>query len=134
MFHAKNYEIEIVRLANKPEGIKPENIGEKKQKVKDAILVFICVEKEDSLEEISKSLSNEVLKFAEEVKVNRSIICPFAHLSNNLADYKKGVLFFDFLEGKLKDKIKVFRSHFGSDKDLLLEVYGHTGAVRFREF
>lgn len=134
MFHSKKYEIKIVRLANKPKGINPENVNEKEQKVKDCILAFICVEQGDNLEKFSKNLSEEILKFAKEVKCSKTIICPFAHLSNNLANYKEGIKFFDLLEEELKNEIEVFRSHFGSDKSLLLEVYGHTGAVRFREF
>ena len=134
MFHTKNYEIKIVRLANKPKGIKPEKVKEKEQKVKDCILSFICVEQEDDLEKFSSELSKEILKFASEVKCLKIVICPFAHLSKNLANYKEGIKFFDFLENKLKNKISIFRSHFGSDKSLILEVYGHAGAVRFREF
>jgi len=134
MFHSKRYEIEVVRLANKPEGIRPEEVKEKKQKIKDCILVFITVEKGDDIEKISNELSLEVLKFAKEVNCKKTVICPFAHLSNNLANFKEGIKFFDLLEKELTNKIGLHRSHFGSDKTLLLEVYGHAGAVRFREF
>ena len=118
MFHAKKYEVEITRLSNKPLGIKPEEINEKNQKVSNCILAFINIEKGDALEKTSKKLSEEILKFVEEVKCKKVVICPFAHLSNNLANYKEGIKFFNILEKELNKKIKVYRSHFGSDKEL----------------
>lgn len=87
------------------------------------------------IENISKKISKDIIKFCKEVKVSNIVICPFAHLSNDLADYKKGIEFFDLLEKELKKtKLKIIRSHFGSDKSLLLDVVGHKGNVRFREY
>ena len=134
MWHLKEYYIKVVSMANRPEGIEPEELGEEEQKVGDCILAFVTVEKGDDLEKCSFELAQEVLKFAEDVKRENVVLCPFAHLSNNLAHFKEGLDFFKIAEDKLKNRgLKVFRSHFGSDKELLMDVYGHKGAVRFRE-
>ncbi len=136
MLHVRSFEVEVVKLATRPKGIKPEKLNDKnkKQVVKNAILCFICVEKGDFLEKNSKTLFSEIISFVNDVKHNNVVIFPFAHLSNKLANYKEGIKFFDLLEKELKNKVNIFRSHFGSDKEWKVDVYGHIGAVRFREF
>lgn len=101
----------------------------------NCIVVFITVEKQDlNLENLSINLSNEILKFVKETKSCSVAICPFAHLSNSLADSENSIKFFDLLEKLINKKIPMVRMHFGSDKSLMMKVFGHKGNVRFREF
>ncbi len=70
-------------------------------------------------------------------RVNPELQTPeFAHLSNKLAPFKTGIYFFDQLEKSLKNerKYEINRTHFGSDKDMLLYLFGHPGNARYREF
>jgi len=62
------------------------------------------------------------------------VILPFAHLSNNLAKAKDGIKIVSFIEENLKKEFNVMRAHFGSHKELLLDIYGHPGNARYREF
>ena len=38
------------------------------------------------------------------------------------------------IEENLKKEFNVMRAHFGSHKELLLDIYGHPGNARYREF
>jgi uncharacterized coiled-coil DUF342 family protein len=134
MLYCKKYKVKVGKLSQRPEGIKPEPIKEKKQSVKNCIVTLITVEKQDNIKKCSEEMSDEILKFAKEVKTNKVAILPFAHLSSNLADSKRGINFFKALEDKLSDNLKVTRGHYGSDKSLLLDIRERTGNVRFREF
>jgi threonyl-tRNA synthetase len=71
---------------------------------------------------------------SQEVKHKNIVILPFAHLSNNLANSEDGIKAIDFIEEKLKQDYHVIRAHFGSHKSLLLDIYGHPGNARYREF
>jgi len=133
IFHCKEYKIQIEKLANRPKDVEPEEITERKQESRNCIAAFITVEKKDDIETVSSEISKEIIKTCKEVGRDEVVIVPFAHLSNNLAKSKDAKQAIDLIEEHLKDK-KVIRTHFGSHKSLLLNVYGHVGAVRFREF
>ena len=134
LMDCKKYKIKITSLAIRPGDVNPEKIKEKEQECNDCILAFITVEKEDPLERIVPKMAKQILDMAKENKRDNVTICPFAHLSNNLADSEISIKFFNLLKEKLSKKITTIRSHFGSDKDLSLELYGHQDAVRYRQF
>ena len=73
---------------------------------------------------------------SQRTKHNSLVICPFAHLSNNLASTDDALDILNCVEETLKSEpdFNVIRTHFGSDKTLLIDVYGHAGNVGFREF
>lgn len=134
LFHCKNYKTKIERLANRPDKISPEEITENEQSCKDCIVVLITVESQDDPEMVSLKLAEEILKMSQEIKRDRVVLLPFAHLSNNLAKSKIGIKTIDLIETLLKQKVKVLRAHFGSHKELLIDIYGHPGNARYREF
>jgi threonyl-tRNA synthetase len=135
LFHAKEYGVEFDSFANRPKGIIPEEVkGKEKQECKDCIVAFITIEQGDK-DETSTGISEEICKMCMEVKRDRAVIVPFAHLSNNLGDPKISLNILKSIEKKLKEKkIKVMGTHFGSNKSLHLDVYGHVGNARYREF
>jgi threonyl-tRNA synthetase len=133
LLNVKKYKIEITGLATKPEGISPEEVKEKTQEVKDAILAFITLEDGDTKGKAIQ-LKEDLLKMASQTKRERVIICPFAHLSNNLASSNLSLEILNELHNILKEEIETHRTHFGSDKSLLLDIPGHIGNIRFREF
>jgi threonyl-tRNA synthetase len=134
MFHCKEYKIEITGLSNRPKDISPEDIKDRFQKVENCLVIMITVEKGDDIKKTSENISREIINFSKETGHKNIVLLPFAHLSNNLADSKLTINFFDALTNLLKDKLNIVRTHFGSDKALLLDILGHKGNARFREF
>ena len=134
LFHRKNYSVKIDRLANRPDKITPEEIKEKEQHCKDGIVVLITVESGDETDRFFPDIINEINKMSKEVGHKNIVILQFAHLSNNLAKGKDGITALNFIESRLKKDFNVMRSHFGSHKSLLSDIYGHPCSARYREF
>ena len=133
LFNAKEYGVKFVSLANKPEGIIPEEIkGKEEQECENCVVAFITIEQGDD-EEKAKGMAKEIKKMCNEVKRDNAVIVPFAHLSNNLGDPKISLQLFKIIEKELKG-IKFISTHFGSNKSLHLDIYGHQGNARYREF
>lgn len=134
LFHCKRYRVEVGKLANRPKDVAPEKVKEKKQTAKECVTFLVTVEKGDDLKKCCPALAKEVLEVCKDFKCDLAVMLPFAHLSSDLADSKEAVAALDLLEKRLSGKLKIMRSHFGSHKSLLLDVHGHVGNVRFREF
>jgi threonyl-tRNA synthetase len=136
LFHCKNYSVKVDRLANRPEDITPEEVNEKEQHCKDCVVALITVEKQDDLDRVCPAVVSEIIKMSFEVGHGNVVVLPFAHLSNNLANAKEGLAALKLIEISLKKEktLSVLRAHFGSHKELLLDVFGHPGNARFREF
>lgn len=134
LIHCKKYNVKIIRIATRPHNIKPEKILERIQDCNNCICALITIEKNDDGEKTTKELSQEIIKMSKEVGIKNIVLLPFAHLSNNLADSKECIEIIDLLQERLRQDVIVLRSHFGSDKELLLNICGHPGNVRYREF
>jgi threonyl-tRNA synthetase len=134
LFHCKNYGVKIGKLADRPKDITPEEISQNEQHCKDCIVALVTVEKDDDIKRTSSGLSAEIAKMCQEVGQKNIVILPFAHLSNNLAKAKDGIKIISLIEENLKEEFNVMRAHFGSHKELLLDIYGHPGNARYREF
>ena len=134
LFHCKDFGSVITGLSTRPENIIHADILDEKQSSHDCILAFVTVEKGD-LTEKALALVREVLKFCKETSHPNVFLCPFAHLSNNLAPAKEALIILERLVNELKSSgIYLTEGHFGSDKELLIHLYGHPGNVRYREF
>ena len=136
LFHAEEYGAKFHSFSNRPKGIFCEEVGDKEnQFCKNCVVVFITVEKGDSKAKVSRGIVKEIKKMCGEVKRDKVVVLPFAHLSNNLCEPKRGFEILQGIEAALKKSgLKVVRTHFGSNKSLHLDVYGHAGNVRYREF
>lgn len=134
-FHCKLWKITVTKLSNRMfEGGRPEDISEKEQQEENCIVIFITVEINDEFELIYYKFNIDVGKMSNDVGTKNIVLLPFAHLSSELAKAEKGIFVFKQLENLLMPFYNVTRAHFGSQKSLLLDVYGHTGNVRFRSF
>ncbi len=131
--HCKNYRSEVKRLSNTPVGIKPEKITDRIIELHDAIVVLITVELNDDVNQAIPLLAKEVQKMAKDTGHSNIIIFPFGHLSNKLANTDLTLEAINLLEKNL-EMFKPKRAHFGSDKKLLLDIFGHKGNVRYREY
>jgi threonyl-tRNA synthetase len=134
LFHCKYFESTITGLSTRPDNIVHENILDEKQSSNNCILVFVTIEKNDSLDK-SLKLVDEVASFSKDTKHRNVFLCPFAHLSNNLASAKEAMPILERIAHDLKSlDINLIQGHFGSDKELLIHLYGHPGNARYREF
>ena len=134
LFHCKKFNANITGLSTRGVEVEPEEVSKNEYEQKNCIVAFITVEQGDDLEKILPRMAKEIEKFCKETNEKEIVLAPFAHLSNNLAPFKIGISFFEQLEKILKDKFKVMRTHFGSDKDLMIHLFGHPGNARYREF
>ncbi|MCI0542367.1 threonyl-tRNA synthetase editing domain-containing protein [bacterium] len=132
LFHCKKYRIAIDKLANRPEDITPEEIREREQSIANSVVAMVTVEIGDG-EEKAEQISAEIEKMCKDVGESSIVILPFAHLSNQLATSGEAIKILDAIVTKLQGKFSVIRSHFGSHKELLIDIYGHPGNVRYRE-
>lgn len=133
LLHCKEFGAEFDSFADRPKGIEPENLTEQKWKSSKCLVVLITVEKGDDIENISIKLAKEIKDTLNDFGEKNIILAPFAHLSSNLENFEESKNFFDLLEKELNN-FSVTRIHFGSHKSLLLDIFGHVGNVRFREF
>ncbi len=136
LFHCRKFNANVTGLSKRGIEVAPEEIIKNGYYHEECIVVWVTVEEGDKIEHAVSRMTKEITKFCAETGENRVVLCPFAHLSNKLAPFKIGIEFFDHLEQSLKNenKYEVYRVHFGSDKDLLLHVFGHPGNARYREF
>jgi hypothetical protein len=136
LFHCKEFKANITGLSTRGVAVSPEEINQTEYNAHSCIVAFITVEEGDSIKSIVPKIQKEIEKFSTETNEKTIVLAPFAHLSNNLASFKDGILFFDILEKALRENIalNIHRVHFGSDKDLLIHLFGHPGNARYREF
>lgn len=134
LLSCKHFNTKIKKLATRPESIKPEPINKKEYYTDKSIVVLITVEREDNIKDISNKLLEDIKTFSKDTGIKTIVLFPFGHLSNNLASSEETIGFLDLLENKLTDGFEIVRIHFGSHKSLFLDVFGHQGNVRFREF
>ncbi|MEF8847311.1 MAG: threonyl-tRNA synthetase editing domain-containing protein [Candidatus Paceibacterota bacterium] len=134
LLHCKNYKTKITELSSRPDDIEPESVKGEEKDCQNCVVILLTVEKGDKESETVEELGKEIEKMAAEVEIDKVVILPFAHLSNNLADSDKCINIFESLEERLEIEFEVLRAHFGSHKELLLHLYGHPGNARFREF
>ena len=123
--HAEYFEYEAREKALKH----AEELDEEyRKKAFDEILVcFITVEKSDekNSELIVNNASDEILKSCKNLGVDKILIYPYAHLSDNLAAPKQAIRILDLLYKKLSEKITVYRAPFGWYKRFTITCYGH---------
>ena len=114
----------------------PEEIKLKKDRLEEALTVFIAVEKNDekSPQQTVLETTEEIRKTAEQLKVKNIMLYPYAHLSSNLASPKKAQEILIEIEYELKNKnFNVKRSPFGWYKAFKISCKGHPLSELSRE-
>lgn len=100
----------------------------KKGRMDEVLTVFIAVEKsdEDNIEYAIKQTAEEIKKVTDQVKTNRVMLYPYAHLSSSLASPKAAVETLKKLEERLKEaSFEVKRAPFGWYKSFTIKCKGH---------
>lgn len=113
-----------------------EDVEKKEVKINDALVAFICAEKEDekNIPKIVEKAVNEILSKFEEVKAKNILLYPYAHLSSNLAGpYASKNILKEINEKLKKKKVSVVLSPFGWYKKFELKAKGHPLAEAYKE-
>ena len=134
LLHANKFASKVIARSNRPKGIEPEKRKFLTENMKDCLVVLFCVENGDSEKQLRK-LYQEILKTADEVKTTNLMIGPFVHLSKNIAKPNVAKDLYETLMKKFeKTHFIIKSSHFCYHKTFLLDIKGHPGSFRYREF
>ena len=107
----------------------------KSKRIKEALVVFIAVEKTDSnVKEIVKKLVENTKDIAKQIKAENIVLYPYAHLSSNLSSPELAIKVLEESQKALeKQKFSVSRAPFGYYKSFELKVKGHPLSELSRE-
>lgn len=106
----------------------PEDITTMKDRLDEALVVFIAVEKVDegSPAQAVDEAAREIISTAEQLKVQNIMLYPYTHLSSDLASAKAGKEILVSLEQAVKKgNFTVKRSPFGWYKGFTIKCKGH---------
>ena len=110
-----------------------EEMEKKKVRIENCLLLLTSVEEKDDESTASKAIE-EIENSLKNLKVNKIVIYPYAHLSNNLADPVSSMSILKEMERVAKEKgIEVYRAPFGWTKKLSFSVKGHPLAEQLKE-
>lgn len=134
LLHANKFQTRIVEESNRPLGISPEVKKYPTEEMTECLVCFFTVETGDSDEQVD-AFFQEILKTAHEIATRNVMASPFVHLSNKIASPQKAKELYEKLLEKFRGTdYKINSSHFGFHKSLLLDIKGHPGSFRYREF
>ncbi len=118
----------------KPEASIYDSIERQEEHIKNALVLFMTIEKDDTLEN-AKKMFNDSLKFAEKQKVESIVLYPFAHLSSNLEDLDKAAALYSHIKTYAKENkhnLNIVSAPFGWNKQLSINIKGHPLAEQSR--
>lgn len=93
----------------------------------EALVAFIAVEKADESDpqEMVRGACEEIRRVAGEVKTQRIVLYPYAHLSSSLSKPEVAVSVLKKMEAELRGELEVMRVPFGWYKSFALKCKGH---------
>ena len=93
-----------------------EEAEKKPVRYEEIVVLFTAVEEGDD-GAVAQNAIDEVQAFLKNIKVNRILIYPYAHLSSNLAKPTEALKIVKTMEARAKDKdIETYRAPFGWNK------------------
>src|SRR5215208_1337060 len=109
-----------------------KDIDKSNTRLENLIVVFVSVEKGDNEKTIEKAV-DEIKNYAQNIKSDRLLIYPYAHLSSDLSSPKHAFEIIRELETKSRKIInEVNRAPFGWTKSFNIKVKGHPLAENFK--
>jgi len=115
--------------------IKMAEEAEKKETRIEEVLVLLTAIEEGDDEATAQKAIDEARAFLGKMKVNRILIYPYAHLSNNLAKPPEALKLLKIMETYAKEKsIETHRAPFGWNKQFAVSVKGHPLAEQSRHY
>jgi threonyl-tRNA synthetase len=111
-----------------------EETNETENRIEQVMVLFVAIEKEDNITIVNEAIE-ELYDFLKNIKLNRILIYPFAHLSSNLSKPAVALELLKELEKKAKNKqIETFRAPFGWTKQFTISIKGHPLAEQSRSY
>jgi threonyl-tRNA synthetase len=117
----------------KPEASVHEEGGERSVSVKDALVMLVSVEKGDDKGVADMALSDARKQMAQ-LKRDRLVIYPFAHLSSDLAAPGEAMQLIQYMYDSIFKEMEVKKAPFGWNKKLSLSVKGHPLAEQSKSY
>src|SRR3989337_1043161 len=115
--------------------IKMAEEAEKKETRIEEVLVLLTAIEEGDDEAIAQKAIDDARAFLGKLKINRILIYPYAHLSNNLAKPSEALKLLKAMETYAKQKsIETHRAPFGWNKQFAISVKGHPLAEQSRHY
>jgi len=109
-----------------------EDAAKKENRVEEVVVLFTAIEEGDKAVTAKKAI-DEVHAILQNLKVNRILIYPFAHLSSNLSKPSEALKLIKDMEAYAKQKdIETYRAPFGWTKQFTLAIKGHPLAEQSR--
>ncbi len=122
----------------KPVGdIPKDDIEDLDREFKECIVVFLTIEDGDweRREVVIQEFSRDLLNKMKDLKVERVVVYPYAHLSENLEDPRRAFRMLKMLDRRFKElNIQYHRAPFGWYKEFRIHIYGHPLAESSRRF
>jgi len=102
-----------------------EKCEKKKERLEELVVLFTCVEGGDD-EAVARKAVEEVRTSLEQLKVNKVLIYPYAHLSTNLAKPTAALKVVKAMEKYAREAgIETYRTPFGWCKQFSISIKGH---------
>ncbi|UCE96435.1 MAG: threonine--tRNA ligase [Candidatus Bathyarchaeota archaeon] len=109
-----------------------EETGKEPILLEEVVVLFTAVEKDDN-ETVAIQAIEETQNFLEKLEVNKILLYPYAHLSNNLAKPAVALKVIKTMEKYAKERgIETYRAPFGWNKKFTISIKGHPLAEQFR--
>jgi threonyl-tRNA synthetase len=109
-----------------------EEAAKEENRVEEVVVLFTAIEEGDNAATAKKAI-DEVHAFLQNLKVNRILLYPFAHLSSNLSKPSEALKIIKNMEAYAKQKgIETYRAPFGWTKQFTLAIKGHPLAEQSR--
>jgi len=109
----------------KKEAALVEETEKKTKKLEDLVVLFTSVEEGDD-ESVAERAVDEIKRSLRQLKANRILIYPYAHLSSNLAKPREALTILKKMEAYAKKAgIETYRTPFGWCKQFSLSIKGH---------
>ncbi len=116
----------------KKEATIAEPTPKKPTKLENLLVLFTCIEQGDT-ETTAKQAIDQTKNALAQLKTNKILIYPYAHLSNNLAKPRTALTILKTMENHAKQQdIETHRSPFGWNKQFTLSIKGHPLAEQLR--
>src|SRR3989344_3041179 len=132
VMHCNRFNYADTKKSTRPKGIQCQLV---EGNFKDSVVVFTCIEKSDTENEIKQTAERVDILNKEFYNRGNIVVVPFVHLSNKIAHPEKASQFCNLLAEELRKKYyKTHLATFGSHKRLSLDVFGHRASVSYFEF
>lgn len=111
-----------------------EETEKKEKRIEQVVVLFVAIEKDDKISIVNRAIE-ELTGFLKNLKVNKILIYPFAHLSSNLAEPNEALKLLKEVEKQAKDNnIETFKAPFGWTKQFTISIKGHPLAEQSRSY